>query len=110
MQKGGVMSERISALQRMLERNPQDARAHFGLASEYEKQGDWTSAVEHLRRYLDMAEDQGNAWGRLGRALVQLGKSAEAVEAYRTGVQQAQRHGHPSMAMEFEQTIEELQQ
>jgi len=104
------MAERISALQRMLERNPQDARAHFGLASEYEKVGDWTSAVEHLRLYLAIAEDQGNAWGRLGRALTELGRSTEAVEAYRTGIQQALRHGHPSMAMEFEQTIEELLQ
>jgi tetratricopeptide (TPR) repeat protein len=94
----------------MLERNPQDARAYFGLASEYEKLGDWNSAVEHLRRYLALSEDQGNAWGRLGRALVQLGNSTDALEAYRTGVLQAQRHGHPSMATEFEQIIEELQQ
>jgi E3 SUMO-protein ligase RanBP2 len=55
-------------------------------------------------------EDQGNAWGRLGHALAQLGQRAEALEAYRTGVRQAQRHGHPSMALEFEEIIEELLQ
>jgi tetratricopeptide (TPR) repeat protein len=104
------MSDRVTALQRMLERNPGDARAHFGLASEYEKVGDWNSAVTHLRQYLALAEDQGNAWGRLGRALVQVGQGDDAIEAYRTGIQQAQRHGHPSMALEFEEAIEQLQQ
>ncbi len=102
------MSDRLSALQRMLERNPGDARAHFGLASEYEKLGQWASAVDHLRRYLANTEDQGNAWGRLGRALVQLGDKNGALEAFRMGVQQAQRHGHPSMAGEFEEVIEQL--
>jgi tetratricopeptide (TPR) repeat protein len=102
------MAERVSALQRMLEKNPKDARAHFGLAAEYEKQNDWQKVVDHLRTYLGLMDDQGNAWGRLGHALSQLGDRAEAIEAYRRGVVQARQHGHPSMAMEFEETVEQL--
>ena len=100
--------ERVSALQRMLEKNPNDARAHFGLAAEYEKQKDWKNVIQHLRIYLGMTQDQGNGWGRLGHALSQLGHRADAIEAYRRGAAQAQRHGHPSMAMEFEETVEQL--
>jgi len=102
------MAERVAALQKMLAKNPNDARAHFGLAAEYEKQADWSRVVEHLRTYLGLMDDQGNAWGRLGHALNQLGNRTQAIEAYRRGAIQARQYGHPSMAMEFEETVEQL--
>jgi Flp pilus assembly protein TadD len=102
-----MSDDRIAALRRMLERNPSDARLRFGLAAEHEKRGEWTEVVEELRAYLAATEDQGNAWGRLGHALRELGRDDEAREAYRTGAQTAQRHGHPSMAAEFEEILED---
>jgi tetratricopeptide (TPR) repeat protein len=95
-------TDRITALQRMLERNPSDARVHFGLAMEYEKLGRWQDVVSVLRTYLDTAVDEGNAWGRLGNALEQLGLHSEAADAYDRGIAAARAHGHPSMAAEFE--------
>lgn len=100
---------RIELLQRMVEARPDDARAHFGLALELEKQERWEEAVAALRRYLALAQDEGNAYGRLGRALRMLGREEEAREAYRQGIDAAYRHGHPTMAMEFEEALEELQ-
>jgi DNA-binding SARP family transcriptional activator len=97
---------RITALKRLLERNPNDARALFGLANEFEKEARWSDVVEHLSRYLQVTEDQGNAWGRLAHALRATGRAGEAREAYRRGVQVAQAHGHPSMAAEFEEILE----
>lgn len=97
---------RIQALRSMCERNPNDPRAHFGLATEYEKLELWDAAVEELQQYLALAEDQGNAWGRLGKALRQAGRDAEARAAYEKGVQAANTHGHPGMAAEFEETLE----
>jgi Flp pilus assembly protein TadD len=91
----------------MLERNPADARLRFGLAAEYERLGEWEHAAEELRAYLEATEDEGNAWGRLGRALRQLGREEEARAAYRTGIEAARRNGHPSMAAEFEETLED---
>ena len=60
-----------------------------------------------LRAYLDLADDEGNAWGRLGEALRALGRDEEAREAYRQGVDAAIRHGHPTLAGEFEDVLEE---
>jgi predicted Zn-dependent protease len=97
---------RIEALRKMLEKNPSDARAHFGLAAEYEKAGDWERVVTELKAYLSTSEDQGNAWGRLGSALRQLGRADEAQAAYARGADAAARHGHPTMAMEFEELLE----
>jgi predicted Zn-dependent protease len=103
-----MTTDRVQALERMLERNPDDLRAHFGLATELEKRGDWPRVVQHLRAYLQSADDQGNAWGRLGKALTELGDVTGAQAAYASGVRAAQRHGHPSMAAEFEALIQEL--
>ena len=101
------MSDRIDALRRMLERNPGDARLRFGLAAEYEKAGEWERAAEELRAYLEATDDQGNAWGRLGHALRHLGREEDARAAFRTGIEAARRHGHPSMAAEFEEILDD---
>jgi predicted Zn-dependent protease len=101
-----MTNDRIAALRRMLEKNPADSRIRFGLAAEYEKMGDWQATADELARYLDATDDEGNAWGRLGRALRELGREDEAREAYRRGIEAAGRHGHPTMAAEFEEILE----
>lgn len=102
------MSDRIDALRRMMERRPEDPRMRFGLALEYLTADRLEEGVEQLRAYLDLADDEGNAWGRLGAALEQLGQRAEAVNAYRTGIEAAERHGHPTMAEEFRLALEDM--
>ena len=97
---------RIAALRKMVDAHPDDPRPWFGLALEYEKEERWEDAVQTLRAYLARTDDEGNAWGRLGAALRHLGRDDEAREAYRTGVEAANRHGHPSMAWEFEDVLE----
>jgi len=99
---------RLETLQRMAESRPDDPRAHFGLALEFEKLGRWDDVVATLRRYLELTTDEGNAFGRLGHALHQLGRDDDARAAYQQGIEAAYRHGHPTMAMEFEETLEEL--
>jgi len=100
--------DRIEALRKMAAAHPEDPRPLFGLALEYEKAGRWEEVVDTLRRYLALADDEGNAYGRLGHALRELGRDGEAREAYRAGVDAAHRHGHPTMAMEFEDVLDEM--
>jgi tetratricopeptide (TPR) repeat protein len=103
---GGGAPSRLETLKRMAASRPDDARTRFGLALEYERVGAWREAAAELRQYLETAEDEGNAWGRLGRALRELGRHEEAREAYRRGVEVAEQHGHPTMAAEFEELLE----
>lgn len=105
--EAGVSEERIESLRKMVEANPADPRPRFGLALEYEKAGRWEEVVQTLRDYLSNADDEGNAWGRLGAALRVLGRDEEAREAYRMGIAAATRHHHPTMAGEFEDILEE---
>jgi tetratricopeptide (TPR) repeat protein len=102
-----VAEPRIEALLRMLEARLDDSRPRFGLALEFERLGRWEDVVLHLREYLVRARDEGNAYGRLGHALRQLGRDEEAREAYRNGIEAASRHGHPTMADEFEEILRE---
>ena len=99
---------RIELLRRMAERSPDDPRPRFGLALEYERAGRWEDAARELRAYLAVARDEGNAYGRLGHALRELGDPDGARAAYRTGIETAYRNGHPSMAMEFEEILDDL--
>jgi Flp pilus assembly protein TadD len=89
-----------------MEQRPDDPRLRFGLALEYEKLGRWEDVVQHLERYLELADDEGNAWGRLGAALRNVGRHDEARAAYRAGARASERHGHPTMAAEFEEILD----
>jgi len=104
------MADRITALQGMLERRPDDARLRFGLALEFLKVERLDEAVEQLQAYLSQTDDEGNAWGRLGEALRQLGLDVEARQAWEQGIEAAERHGHPTMAEEFREILAEWDQ
>lgn len=102
-------SDRADALRRMMQASPDDPRPVFGLAAELERAGDIEGTVAMLRRYLELTDDEGNAWGRLGRSLARLGRGEEARDAYRTGIEAATAHGHPSMAAELEEELADLE-
>lgn len=99
---------RLAALERMLGNRPDDPRLRFGLALEYLNAGRTEDGVRELRTYLDRTDDEGNGWGRLGTALLDLGREDEAREAFETGIEAALRHGHPTMADEFRERLEDF--
>lgn len=99
---------RTRALERMLESRPDDVRLRFALAVEYLNAGRAEEGVEALRAYLAVADDEGNAWGRLASALDGLGRTDEALEALDRGIEAAERHGHPSMVEEFAEEARRL--
>lgn len=100
--------DRLAALERMLGNRPDDSRLRFGLALEYLKADRIADGVRELRRYLAEADDEGNGWGRLGAALRDLGDEAGAREAYETGMRVSLEHGHPTMADEFREVLEDM--
>lgn len=99
---------RLAALERMLGNRPDDPRLRFGLALEYLNAGRTEDGVRELRVYLEQTDDEGNGWGRLGAALLELGREREAREAYESGISSALRHGHPTMADEFRGLLEDI--
>jgi E3 SUMO-protein ligase RanBP2 len=102
-----MATDRVAALERMAQKRPDDVRLRFGLALEYLAAGREEEGVRELRAYLEAADDEGNAWGRLGAVLQRSGRDEEAKQAYLRGIEAAYRHGHPTMAAEFEAVLEE---
>src|SRR5215475_5233123 len=74
----GALMDRLDYFARLVADDPGVARARFGYANELLRAGRDDDAVAQLRAYLELAEDEGNAWGRLGESLARLGRVDEA--------------------------------
>ncbi len=103
-----LVQDRLDYFAKLVAEEPTVARARFAYANELLRAERWDDAVGELRAYLDLAEDEGNAWGRLGEALTALGRTDEAADAYLTGIDQSIKFGHTGMAADFEAAIERL--
>jgi Flp pilus assembly protein TadD len=103
-----VSMDRLEYFARLAADAPNEARARFGYAHELLRAERWDEAIVELRAYLALAEDEGNAWGRLGEALARVGRVDEAADAYLAGIDQAAQHGHFSMADDFRAAVEAL--
>ena len=99
------MSSRIDIFEQMLAQDPKNTSVLFGLAKEYEKAGDDAKVIERLLEYLEVADDEGNAYGMLATAYERTGERDKARDAYQRGIETAQRHGHPGMAEEYRMTL-----
>ena len=103
-----MSEDRLDTLKRMAKERPHDSRLQFGLAVELLNRGETQAGVVYLRLYLANALDDGNGWGRLGAALVELGEVGEAKEAYEKGIDIAKGRGHQGLAEEFQEALEDL--
>ena len=100
-----MTTSRIDLFKQMLVSDPGNTSVLFGLAKEYEKAGLNDDLIETVIHYLDISEDEGNAYGMLASAYERTGQRDKARDAYQRGIETAQRHGHPGMAEEYRQTL-----
>jgi predicted Zn-dependent protease len=101
-----MAASRIQVFEQMLAGDPANTAVLFGLAKEYEKNGDNVKLIETLERYLAAADDEGNAYGMLARAYERTEQTAKARDAYARGADVAMAHGHPSMSQEYRDILE----
>jgi Tfp pilus assembly protein PilF len=77
------------------------ALLRFGLGMHYLKAGDGARAAEHLERAVALDPAYSAAWKLLGKALEQEGRGADAMDAYRRGIEAADRRGDKQAAKEM---------
>jgi predicted Zn-dependent protease len=100
-----MTQSRIDIFKQMLASDPINTSILFGLAKEYEKAGADLEMIETLNRYLEISDDEGNAYGMLARAYQRTGERDKARKTYQRGIEAALAHGHPSMAEEYRMTL-----
>ena len=101
-----MSNSRVEIFEQMLRAEPENTAVMFGLAKEYEKAERHEGVVNVLTKYLEAADDEGNAYGMLARAYEKLGRRDEARRAYERGIEVANAHGHPSMAEDYRILLE----
>ena len=99
---------RLPALMKLHEADPADADLLFMIGSEHFNEGRPDDALEWLSRYVQHGRDVGAGFGLMAECCLKLGRDADAQAALRGGIEAARRAGHPTMAGEFEERLEEM--
>lgn len=75
-----------------LQKNPDDVDALFHLADLYERNGQYTEAIETYTHLTKVKPKAGYAYFKMGTAYDRLNQPAEAIEAFKKSVQYMPKH------------------
>ena len=93
-------TDRIAAFKEVADEMPDDPEVRFGLASAYLDAGQADDAITQYRETIRLKADYSAAHRGLGRALERAGRTAEAVAAYKVGLEVATKNGDLQTAYE----------
>ncbi len=100
--------DRIAYFTDLVAEDRSEPRARYGLAVALRQAERHQEAIEQYHAYLDLADDEGAAYGHLAECLVVTGNVDAAADAYLAGIDAAVRHGHNGLAADYETAIEAL--
>ncbi len=103
-----MSTARLDTMRAMVERQPDNALARFGLANEYAKLGQHREASEHYAAYLERYDDEGSGFLRFAESLRQLGRTEESMAALDRGVRAATRFGHQALVADLDALRDDL--
>src|SRR4029450_2052555 len=88
-----MVQSKIEIFTAMLREQPENAMIWYGLASEQYKLENWTEAAKSLRQVVSLNPDYTAAYQMLGTVLANTGDTAGAQQAWRDGIEAADRTG-----------------
>ena len=100
--------DRIAMLKQVLEENPRDAFARYGLALEYANRGDAETALAEFARLLESNPDYVPGYQMAAQTLMRAGRHDEARKMLSEGIACAARTGNAHAASEMEGMLAEL--
>jgi predicted Zn-dependent protease len=101
--------DKIAMLTQILEQNPSDAFARYGLAMEHANQGQTVSALTEFDRLLSTHPDYTAGYFMAAQTLVKAGRTDEAKTRLGQGIASAQRTGNQHALSEMEALLMELE-
>ncbi|MHB8421458.1 MAG: tetratricopeptide repeat protein [Leptospirales bacterium] len=84
---------RISRLEELLSRNPEDPVLGFGLGSAYREAGNLSRAREILEKVIEQLPSYAAAWEVLGLTLEGMNEREEAIRIYERGIRISREGG-----------------
>ncbi|GMV93195.1 MAG: hypothetical protein AMXMBFR82_29730 [Candidatus Hydrogenedentota bacterium] len=102
-------AERIRMFEEVLEIDPEDALATFGMGMAFVQLGEYEKALPFLDRATRVQKDYSVAFLNLGKCQEYLDRKAEAIEAYRAGIRAAGRKGDLMPMREMERRLKALE-
>jgi predicted Zn-dependent protease len=100
--------DRIAMLNEILEQNPDDTFARYGLAMEFSKIGDVQRALEEFKKLLCAHPDYTAGYFMAAQTLAKCGRTDEAIKMLSDGVVSASRTGNTHAQSEMEAMLSEL--
>jgi len=92
-QKKKEMEERVGMFKQVLEIDPKDQVANFGLGSIYLETGRYEEGLEPLKTVIEAFRDYSAAYLLLGKTWEKLSNKEEAIETYKQGIAVASKKG-----------------
>ena len=103
-----MSSPRLEILKSMVEQNPTDSFARYGLAMEYRNSGDLQAAMAEFRSLMSINPDYSPAYFHGGQTLERMGLLDEAREVYTKGVEVTIRTGNEHARSEMQGALDML--
>jgi predicted Zn-dependent protease len=100
--------DRIALLTQVLEQNPTDAFARYGLAIAHISDGDTNAALAEFDILIGHNPDYVPAYQMSAQTLAKLGRGEEALERLHSGIAAANRTGNQHALAEMEALREDL--
>jgi Flp pilus assembly protein TadD len=101
-------ANRLEILKTMLQQNPRDTFARYGLAMEFANSGQLESAVAEFHALLEFNPDYAAAYFHSGQALEKLGRVEEARQIYEKGIEVTSRTGDQHTRSELQAALDLL--
>ncbi len=100
--------DRVAVLKQLVEQNPSDNFARYGLANEYSKTGALEEAVAQYRAIIAATPDYSAVYFQAGQTLERLGRVEEAKQVYRQGIEVTTRLGEGHACEQLQAALDQL--
>jgi Flp pilus assembly protein TadD len=97
-----MATNRLDILKQMVEQDPSNTFARYGLAMEFANSGNAKQAIEEYRRVLELDENYAAAYYHGGQALEKVGDIEGARTIYEKGIEVTTRKGDGHTRAEIE--------
>ena len=101
--------DRLAMLIEILNQNPSDAFARYGLAMEYSKAGQTEQALGEFKKLLELHPDYTNGYFMAAQALAKVERFDEAKALLQTGIASARSTGNQHALSEMTAMLDELE-